>query len=200
MYYSKQAALTLKRNRHLYVRCGNDQSDWVHLFDIAHLAAETANWPVFMHAHLNLIQRRPLGYGATIGINLKSDGHPFIQELEMLDINVHDLFMGICLKVGDAGSNHFSADLTYITRYFREAKYRTWFEQELLSMMADSELDDYNRLRMHYLFLNYIHFSDNKDLQAMFQKLKDADEKLPYYMHTPLKVSLKGQLYLMDPD
>jgi hypothetical protein len=200
MYYSKQAALTLKRNRKVYVRCGVDQSDWLHMFDIAHMAAETANWPVFMHTHLNLMQIYPLRTGYSTGINLKSDGRPFIQELEMLDINVHDLFMGICLKVGDAGSNHFTASLQYICRFMLAAKYRDMFEQELLSMMADSELDDYNRLRMHYLFLNYLHFANDKDFQALFQKLKDADEKLPYYMHTPLKASLKGPLNLMNPD
>jgi hypothetical protein len=53
---------------------------------------------------------------------------------------------------------------------------------------------------MHYLFLNYMHFTYDRDLLPMFQKLKDADEKLPVYMHTPLNVSLKGQLQLMDPD
>lgn len=200
MYYSKQAALTLKRNRHLYVRCGNDQSDWLHLFDIAHMAAETANWPVFMHTHLNLMQRRPLGYGYSTGINLKSDGRPFIQELEMLDINVHDLFMGICLKVGDAAPNHFSASLQYICRFLREEKYRDMFEQDVLSMMADSELDDFNRLRLHYLFMNYLHFVRDNDLKTMFQKLKDADTKMPYYMYTVLKASLKGPLNLMNPD
>jgi hypothetical protein len=40
----------------------------------------------------------------------------------------------------------------------------------------------------------------NHDCSAMFQKLKDADKKMPYYMHTALKASLKGLLYLMDAD
>lgn len=200
MYYSKQAALTLKRNRKIYSKCGVDQSDWLHLFDIAHLAAETANWPVFMHAHLDLMHRYPLRSYYSPGIKFKEGGRPFIQELEMLDINVHDLFMGICLKVGDAAPNHFSTNLKYICRFLREAKYREMFEQEVLSMMADSELDDYNRLRLHYLFLNYLHFVNDKDFQPLFAKLKDADKKLPFYMHSSLKASLKGPLNLMDPD
>ena len=55
-------------------------------------------------------------------------------------------------------------------------------------------------LRMHYLFLNYLHFINDKDLLAMFQKLKDADKKLPHYMHSALKASMKGPLELIEPD
>ncbi|OQP58983.1 hypothetical protein [Niastella populi] len=66
-------------------------------------------------------------------------------------------------------------------------------EKDVLSFIADNELDDLNRLRMHYLFLNYIYYLDKKeDRLAGLQKLEEADKKLPSYMYSKLNIDKAG--------
>jgi hypothetical protein len=197
-HYSKQAALTLKRNRHTWDRCGADFFRWPHIFDITQLAAETANWPVFINAHLDLINHRPLH-----SIELYYEVRPYTltNELELLGVNVYDLLMGICLNISDAAPNHYSANLEYIYRAIRELKFRDRIEQELISMMADSELDDFNRLRMHYLLLNCLHYTQgNDELRVRYERLQDADKKLPYYISSRLWTNKNASLNLINPD
>jgi hypothetical protein len=55
-------------------------------------------------------------------------------------------------------------------------------------MIRDRELDDYNRLRMHYLFLNYLFFLPDKDSRlAGLRHLEEADKLLPAYLAAKVK-------------
>jgi len=195
-YYSKKEALTLKRNRYVYDRCGRDQVHWPHVFDITQLAAETANWNVFIRAHLDLMNSRPLYPFNYYG---KGNGYPLTKELELLGINIYDLLLAISLNIGDAAPGHYAANLEFICRAFSKSKDRDRLELALLSMVADSELDDFNRIRMHYLYLNYLHYNQG-DLPAMLEKLKDADKKFSYHIYSRLITNIQKGLYLINPD
>src|SRR6187399_1556789 len=53
LYYSKSAALLMKRNRLVGPRCSQDLSPGIHDMHIALLATETADWGVFLQAHMS---------------------------------------------------------------------------------------------------------------------------------------------------
>lgn len=187
-YYSKKAALTLKRGRRIMGMCSQDTRPRDHLFSIALLAAETADWQVFLRAHLDIMNDR---------VARASDGSyawgrrlTYIKELEDLDINVHELMLAICFAVDNPASNHYFGSIDRLGRAFSEAKDRPKLEKEILTMIADNELDDLNRLRMHYLFLNYVYQLPKKqDRLAALPKLEEADKKLPFYMYSRLEIN-----------
>lgn len=196
-YYSKEAALTLKRYRHVYNRCGRDQVYWPHVFDITQLAAETANWPVFIRSHLDLIDYPYPSMDRYYG---KVRGYPLIKELELVGINMYDLLLAISLNIGkQPAPGHYKANLDFICRAFANLKDRDRLEQALLSMIADNELDDFNRIRIHYLFLNYLH-ANKYDIADSGEKLENADKKLPYHIYTRLTNNIQKDDFLRNPD
>jgi hypothetical protein len=195
-YYSKEAALTLKRYRHVFNRCGRDQVYWPHVFDITQLAAETANWPVFIRAHLDLMDNNLLYPHSNYG---KGSGYPLTKELEMIGINMYDLLLAISLNIGKATPDHYKANLAFLGRAFAKSKDRDRLEQALLSMIADNELDDFNRIRMHYLYLNYLHYNQD-GLAAKVEKLTEIDKKLPYHIYSRLVNNIQIDLPLKNPD
>ena len=195
-YYSKEAALTLKRYRHVFNRCGRDQVYWPHIFDITQLAAETANWPVFVRSHLELMD---YPYPSLARYYGKVRGYPLTNELELVGINMYDLLLAISLNIGKPASGHYKANLDFICRAISKSKDRDRLEQALLSMIADNELDDFNRIRIHYLFLNYLRY--NKDyLAGKLEKLIDTDKKLPYDIYSRLTKNIETDHSLKNPD
>jgi hypothetical protein len=114
----------------------------------------------------------------------------YIKELEDLDINVHELMLAICFAIDNPAGNHYFGSIGRLGRAFAEAKDRSKLEQEILKMIADNELDDLNRLRMHYLFLNYIYNLPKKqDRAAALPKLEAADKILPSYIYSKLEIN-----------
>jgi hypothetical protein len=167
-----------------------DESPRWHAMGIAMLAAETANWQVFLRAHLDIMNDR---------FDRVSDGSyawgarkTYIKEIEDLDIDVQDLMLGISLRMANPSGNHYFGSIGRLGRAFAETKNRPALEQELLSMIEDNRLDAYNRLLMHYLFLNYTYYLRQKeDRIACLQKLEAADKSLPLCLSSRIKIDKK---------
>lgn len=107
--------------------------------------------------------------------------------------------LAICFRIVNPASNHYWGDIGRLGRAFAEAQGRPLLEQKILSIIEDNNLDDYNRLLMHYVFLNYTYYLDKKeDRLASIQKLKDADKKLPGYLIP--QVAFKEEVIADDPD
>jgi hypothetical protein len=190
-YYSKNAALNMLRNKRVYGSCSMDPAPRVHAMNIAKLAAEATNWQVFLRAHLDIMNDR---------FERTSDGsyawgrrQTYIREIEDLDIHVQDLMLGIALRINNASGNHYFGDVGRLGRAFAETKNRSVLEQQILSMITDPELDDYNRLLMHYLFLDYLYYLPEKESRlAALQQLEAADKTLPGYLVSKLKINKAG--------
>lgn len=184
---SPQNALFLKRSRKVVGQCSMDNSPRYHALNIAELAGETATWEIFLRAHLNIMNDR---------FDRMSDGsygqtkrQTYIKELEELDINVSDLLLGICLRVENPSQNHYYGNIGRIGRALSESKERMVFEKAMLDMVKDSELDDYNRMLMYCLFVNYNHFiSDEAIRLANKEKLREAVATLPDYLKNNIEI------------
>jgi hypothetical protein len=69
---------------------------------------------------------------------------------------------------------------------------RRGLEEKILRLIADKKLDDYNRLAMHYLFLNYVSLlPDGPERRRDLDRLERADAELPGYLSA--KVRLQKQ-------
>ena len=185
-YHSKKTALELKRNRKVMGMCSQDNSPRIHAMNIALLSAETVNWEIFLRSHLDIMNDN---------FERRSDGSyawaarkTYIKELEVLDFNVIDLLLGISLRIENPGEHHYYGNISRLGRALSESQYRAPIENKILDMIRDDQLDDYNRVLMYYLVLNYNYYLENKGQQKEnIEKLKLAVSTLPAYISTKIK-------------
>lgn len=180
-YVSKDVELEMKRHRKVYGICSMDQSPRYHALNIAILSAETNHWEIFLRSHLDIMNDR---------FNRMSDGNyayarrqTYIKELEVLDINVLDLLLGISMRIDNPSGNHYFGSIGRIGRALSESKDASKIEAMMLTMISDQQLDINNRIAMYYLFLNYNYYlTDEKVQEANTNKLHDAVMSLPDFL------------------
>jgi hypothetical protein len=194
---SKDDALELKRSRKVVGRCSMDQSPRYHALNIAMLSAETVNWQVFLRAHLNIMNDR---------FERMSDGsyawerrNTYIKELEELNIEVQELLLGITFRIQNPVEKHYYGSISRLGRALAETKNRLQLENQLVAIIKDKELDAYNRLLIHYLYLNYVYNIKNKNIRlTSLERLEDADKSLPDYLK--LRIKIKKKDFLREDD
>ena len=192
-YYSKKDALTMKRNRIVVGFCSQDDGPRVHAMNIAVLSAESISWEVFLRAHLDIMNDR---------FERVSDGsyawgkrNTYIREIEELNIDMQELLLGISLRLSNPSENHYYGSISRLGRALSETKDRQKLEETILKMIKDEKLDDYNRLLMHYLFLNYTYYLPNQSERKLnLEKLESADKTLPVYLYSKIKINKKNFL------
>lgn len=158
--------------------CSQDSRPRMHAVNIAMLSAETQNWEVFLKAHLDVMNDR---------FERVSDGNyawgsrkTYIKELEVLDINVLDLIMGISFRIENSAQNHYYGNIRRIGRALAETQNRSVVESQLLSIIEDKELDLYNRVLGYFICMGYIHnLSDKTDKSRLSAELKKSIDSLP---------------------
>jgi hypothetical protein len=186
-YYSRKAELELKRGRIVVGACSMDASPRIHAMNIAVLSAETVNWETFLRAHLDIMNDR---------FERVSDGNyawagrqTYIREIEELGLNVVDLLLGVSLRVENPSQNHYYGNIGRIGRALAETKYSKEVETKILEMIQDSQLDDFNRLLMYSLFLNYTHYLEDEDSKKQhIEILEAALQQLPDYLAARIQI------------
>lgn len=184
-YISKEAELELKRNRRVVGGCSMDSRPRTHALNIAMLSAETTKWEIFLRSHLNIMNDR---------FDRVSDGSyaqgarsTYIKEIEVLDINTLDLILGISLRIENPAKNHYFSSIGRVGRALSESRNPRLAETAILSMISDSDLDDYNRILLYYLFDNYnYNLADENAKKANQSKLKNAIASMPDYISSKI--------------
>ncbi len=112
----------------------------------------------------------------------------FLRELETLNIDVDDILLGNELT-SPWPDQRFDRARLLGKALATEGGDRLRLEGKVLKLITDAGLDDYHRLAMHYLFLNYERFlpADDRRGEAL-ERLKKADETLPGYLSATVKV------------
>lgn len=178
----KDKIILLDRLRSTRVQgyCGMDTRPREHAIKIALLAAETANWDVFLMAHLNIMNDR-FDRRSDNSINNSLRG-TYIKELESLNINVTDLLLGSIFQISNPNNNHYFGNVTRIGKALSETKYRGPVEKAIFEVITDPSVDDYNRFLFYYLFDSYFGYSnENRDKKVNVNKLTVAFKTLPKY-------------------
>lgn len=159
----KVALLEEMRSTRVVGFCSMDNGPRIHAQNIALLSAETYNWEIFLKAHLDIMNDRfeRLSDGSYAYNNRKT----YIKELEELNINITDLLFGISFRVENPASNHYYGSIGRLGRSLSETKNRAEIEQKMLSIIADEELDLYNRLLFYFLFDNYNYYTEDESVR-----------------------------------
>lgn len=177
----KSKLLAKMRNTRVVGSCSMDSSPREHAANIAVLAAETVNWEIFLRAHLDIMNDR--FDRASDGSYAQARRKTYIRELEELNINIPDLIFGISLRIDNAAENHYYSSISRTGRALSETKNNTEIENAMLSMIKDTQLDDYNRVLMYFLYRNYIYYLEDDTLKKRnTEKLKAAVAMLPEYI------------------
>ncbi len=179
----KKKEKLLKEMRSISVmgQCSMDSSPRNHAVNIALLSAEATNWEVFLQSHLDIMNDR--FDRMTDGSYAYGQRKTYIKELEALNINVLDLLIGISLRVENSATNHYYGSIDRLGRAISESKDKVLFETQMLAMIEDEKLDDYNRLLVYFLFLNCDSYSqETTDKKMNTEKLALATSKLPKYL------------------
>jgi hypothetical protein len=155
-YLSPAQALQMKRLRTVIGGCSMDRRPRLHAVGICRLAAETAQWDIFLRAHLDIMNDN--FSRVTDGSYAWEGRGTYLKELEALNIQATDLLLGTCLLASNTGVNHYYGDIGRTGRSLSETGNKTALENRLLAMIQDPGLDRYNRLRMAYLFDNYNYY------------------------------------------
>ena len=171
--YGKPAdALALKRNRRVWGSCSMDDSPRVHALGIATLSAEAVNWDIFLRAHLDILN--DCFDRASDGSYAQAGRQTYVQELEELEIAVPDLLLGTLLHTENTNEGHYVASANRTGRAITEANDAEAIAERMLAMIADPELDLYNRAIMYYAFLNYNGHLTNEAVQQRNENALDA--------------------------
>ncbi|MFZ6010343.1 MAG: hypothetical protein ACOYXT_08330 [Bacteroidota bacterium] len=170
-YLSKAEALQLKRSRKVMGNCSQDQSPRYHAMGICMLAAETAQWDIFLRSHLDIMNDR---------FERQSDGSyawgarkTYLKELEQLNIQATDLMLGTCLRVQNVSDHHYWGSIGRVGRALADAADKDKLEAQILQMIKDDKLDTYNRLLLAYLLNNYAHNLDDDNRKNACKKTLD---------------------------
>lgn len=167
--------------------CSQDSRPREHAINIAILSAATTNWEVFLKAHLDIMNDRfdRMSDGSYAQAGRKT----YIRELEKLDINVTDLLIGISLRVENASDNHYYGSISRLGRAISESANKAEFEQQMLDIIENTQLDDYNRVLGYYLFDSYNYNLESKPEQKKNdERLKKSLQTLPVYLRNKIGV------------
>ena len=168
-FKSKELALQLSLNRKDDRGFDNFSTQYCdHAKQILQLAAETANWNIFIDKHLYVLNDNfePECSHVQKG-ELK---RTYTKELEEIGINTLDLLLGSCLRVDNPSKNHHWLNSRTVSRALSEMKDKDKVEDTLLSMIEDQDLDDFNRMIVCLLFKNYNFLLKDSEHQNINQK------------------------------
>lgn len=183
----KEKLLEEMRSSRAIGSCSNDFSPRLQGVSMALLSAETANWTIFLKSHLDVMNDR--FERVSDASYAWKDRQTYIKELEELNINVLDLLLGISFRIDNAETNHYYGAIGRLGRAISESKDRNLFLTQILSMVEDEKLDDYNRVLAYFLYMNCNYYTKSKT-EKKFNNAKviNAVKKLPKYLADNIKV------------
>ncbi len=177
-YGSKEDALRLMRGRRVIGGCSQDRSPRYHAMNICQLAAETAQWDIFLRSHLDIMNDR---------FERMSDGsyafegrRTYLHELEALNIPAIDLLLGTTLRVSNVNENHYWGAINRTGRALTDAENKAEVETCMVGMMQNDQLDMFNRMLIVYLFDNYVYnLQDSAHKNDVARQLEAVVKTMP---------------------
>ena len=184
-YQQKAQLLNKLRSTRVKGGCSLDGLPRLHAVQIALVAADTYKWGVFLKAHLDVMNDN--FERSTDASDAWAERKTYIKELEELNIHVPDLILGTSFQIENPARNHYFGNIGRIGRSISESKQRKEFEQAILSIVTDNQLDAYNRVMFYFLFRNYNYYLEDASLKnENVIKLAKARSTLPDYISTRL--------------
>ncbi|MBB4805721.1 hypothetical protein HNP38_000993 [Chryseobacterium defluvii] len=182
----KEKILDEMRSNMAVGMCSQDNSPRIQGINMALLSADIAHWGLFLKSHLDIMNDR--FERVSDASYAWGNRQTYIKELEELDINVPDLIFGISFRIENPVNNHYYGSIGRLGRAISESKDREKFLSQMLSMIRDEDLDDYNRVLSYFLYINCNHYIENEREKKINKlNLNDAVKKLPQYLSEKIK-------------
>ena len=179
--YSQDTILLMMRSRLVVGFCSQDGRPREHASNIAVLASRAHQWPVFIRAHLDIMNdyfsRNSDGNYAQAGRST------YLRELELLDIPARQLLFGSIFRADSMPAGHYYGNLGRIGRAFTESAYTADFEKQVKAFMKDKNLDPINQCLFSMLYLSYINWQQDVNVrQEKLTTLKADADTYPAYI------------------
>ncbi|RYY98026.1 MAG: hypothetical protein EOO11_09240 [Chitinophagaceae bacterium] len=141
---SPVAALELKRRCVLKGSCSRSQGPRAHVYAIAQLAGRASRLPVFLRAHLELLNDHFFRESDN-SIAFEERG-TYEGELDRQGIRSIDLLLGTLLRTEDPGAHRVQGNGYRIGEVLAYMPGEPFWTGRLAEMWGDPELDEYNRV------------------------------------------------------
>ena len=180
-YRSNELALRLKRSHFPVPDCCMDSSPFMHRRAIALLAAQTAEWNIFLRTHLDLFyddyRKNPDGTYEFLG------DRTMIPVMQEFGLDVKALLLGSVLNAGNRHKNAHSARTYNIGNVIARMPDHENLLQDIRSMIGDRHLDDFNRLRLLAVYWKCLfNCRSGESSKSIITKLRSAVALLPPYL------------------
>ncbi|WPV65341.1 hypothetical protein [Chitinophaga sp. LS1] len=157
--YSRDTVLLLMRSRIVVGQCSQDKAPIEHARNIAVMASKAHQWPVFIRAHLDIMNDR--FYRNTDGSYAQAGRGTYLRELEVLDIPAQQLLLGSIFRATDIPDKHYYGSLGRIGRAFTESAKAGEFEKQVKKMIKDKNLDPFNQCLFSMVYYSYCNWQPN---------------------------------------
>ncbi|HNH61544.1 MAG TPA: hypothetical protein PLS80_16025, partial [Cyclobacteriaceae bacterium] len=165
-----------------------DMSPRYHAMNICQLAAQTAQWDIFLRSHLDIMNDR--FRRMSDGSYAQAGRKTYLKELEELHIPAVDLLLGTTLRVSNVNENHYWGAINRTGRSLADANDKDELENCMITMMQDNNLDLYNRLLIAFLCDNYAYNLEDKTRRdAVAQRLENVIKTMPAEIQDVWKIN-----------
>jgi hypothetical protein len=177
----KEKLLDNLRDKQIVGNCSMDERPRIQGINMALLSADIPNWGLFLKSHLDIMNDRfervsDSGYA-------RQTRKTYIKELEELDINIYDLIFGTVFRIENPVDNHYYGSIDRLGKAISESRYKDDFLAQMLFIIEDENLDDYNRLISYFLYVNCNYYIMNERQKRINKiKLNNSIKKLPLYL------------------
>ncbi len=151
--------------------CGNNPAPRYHILKTAQVAAQIGDLSVVLNVHFSVTND---GFGSS---EYYPNRRSYFRELEAIGLDGVMIAIGACFTTIEARPK---CNIEYFGRSIRETGKPEALEAAILKFVADTELDDLNRLRMIWLYRIWAGISPDK--QAKMDKLRSLEPSLPSYL------------------
>jgi hypothetical protein len=197
---SKSRALELIRNNQQVGTCSFDNGPRDQQKRMASLAADIPNWGVFIESFMNLLNDN---VSRVADNNIASNARrTYIEELELLDLDLQKLLLGSNLRISDTLKSHYFSNGSKVGKAFAQldGKQQASFENELTGLIKDENIDAFNKLHFYNTYKNYQYFlQDSLKKIAVEKRIVGLVDFMPYSLRSRIIDSnkqLKDLLYL----
>lgn len=151
--------------------CSMDLMPRAYEYSIANLALQYKYVAPFLQAHLNLLNDN--FKRAADGSYAFGDRYTYINELDSLNINSQNLLLGTLFISKNVSENFYQSYPSRLGRAFSESKVdKSKFEQLILSIITDKNLDNLNRQRALGLYESFLSHNKTENKKLIIEKLK----------------------------
>lgn len=178
---SKDTILLMKRSRIVMGSCSMDESPRLHARDIATLAAQTHQWPVFIRAHLDIMNDH---FSRSVDASYAQPMRKtYLRELELLEIPAQKLLLGSVFQISNMPASHYYGNIRRIGRAFTESAHATDFEKAVKGYMKDEQLDPFNKCLFFLLYASYCYQQpEQAGIANKITELKKEADTYPEYI------------------